>query len=173
MSTAFIAYGLLVSLLVGIIGTARLSWPVKLAIAVAVLIGASIGTFLFFWDTIVTLGGPRLWYESTPYRELLLFLAMVLGMAARYLTRAIEERRRKIQEAATKAQTERVPLELDLWEFIYPMLVSVITFGALLHQLDSERLTLANVILSFQTGFFWQTLLSRAEPKTASALPKT
>lgn len=172
MSITFIAYGLLATLFIGVLGTPRLSLKARIIIALALLICTSIGTFLFFGETIVTLAGPTPWYGATPYRELLLFLTMVLGMVARYFTLAIEARRTKIRNAGMTASGKRVPLEFDLWEFLYPMLVSVITFGALLPQLENDRLTLANLILGFQTGFFWQTLLSRAEPASVSVSPK-
>ena len=51
-------------------------------------------------------------------------------------------------------------MEWDRWEFVYPLLVSVITFGALLGQLEDTVANLPNLILSFQTGFFWQTILA-------------
>lgn len=40
------------------------------------------------------------------------------------------------------------------------MFVSVVTFGALVTQLKDHTLSVSNATLSFQTGFFWQTILT-------------
>jgi len=37
---------------------------------------------------------------------------------------------------------------------------SFVTYGALLAQIGDSMITLANATLSFQTGFFWQTILT-------------
>ena len=78
-------------------------------------------------------------------------------MAASYLTKQIEQRRNRIEEKRKLADTSSTPLEFDIWEFTYPMLVSVITFGIILqsigekavdssvrHSIISNRLFLAN-----------------------------
>jgi hypothetical protein len=52
---------------------------------------------------------------------------------------------------------------LDPWDFSRPFLVSVATFGGLLSQIGDRRLDWATLALSFQTGFFWQTLLKRKQ----------
>jgi hypothetical protein len=166
MASLFVAYGLVGTLLLLILATRRISPALKL-IAVFILVGVTlIGTYIA--QPPVTLDGNEKWYSSTPYREALLFLLMLCGMAARYLSRTIEDRRIKVIAAAKTGDHKRVGLDFDLWEFVYPMLVSVISFGALLNQLESDRLTLASVIMSFQTGFFWQTILSRTEQSIAS-----
>jgi len=92
---------------------------------------------------------------------MILFVSMLIGMAVRYFTKAIEERRDKLIKWRTSGSGGKRPtLEIDKGEFAYPLLLSAITFGALLSQLKSDQVTLENVLLSFQTGFFWQTLLA-------------
>jgi hypothetical protein len=86
---------------------------------------------------------------------------MLVGMAIRYVTKAIEERRERIAAWKESGKLGGAPgLEFDRWEFVYPMLLSAITFGSLLPQIKSDELTLETTLLAFQTGFFWQTLLA-------------
>jgi hypothetical protein len=86
---------------------------------------------------------------------------MLLGMAARYVTKAIEERRDKLAKWREGGSTGNRPgLDFDKWEFTYPLLISAITFGTVLSQEKDSGLSVANALLSFQTGFFWQTLLA-------------
>ena len=75
---------------------------------------------------------------------------MLLGMAARTLSLAIEQSRRgdNIRQ-----------LNVDLWDFVYPFLVAFITFGAVMAQVGSSALSLTGLIFAFQNGFFWQTLM--------------
>ena len=63
-----------------------------------------------------------------------------LGMAARVLSLAIERR------GPVTAETF-APVKVDRWEFVYPMLFAVPTFGALLSQVP-ETLTLGNMALA-------------------------
>ncbi len=82
-------------------------------------------------------------------------------MIARYMTNAIEVRREKISALQKQGGAYSTPsLAFDIWEFSYPLFVSVVTFGGLLSQLKDHTLSLANAVLSFQTGFFWQTILA-------------
>lgn len=114
-----------------------------------------------------TLGGPDDGIPS-PYREILLFLAMLAGMAARFFTRAIENRRERIATARAAGQTRRIKIEFDIWEFVYPMITSVMTYGLLLQQIPEGRLSVATFVLAFQNGFFWQTLIGQIESRMTS-----
>ena len=118
-------------------------------------------TFVYFQEGPSTLGGPGKWYETSPYVEALFFVVMLAGMIARYITKAIEIRREKIAELQREGGNFTKPmLEFDAWEFSYPLFVSVVTYGALLSQLKDHSFSIGNATLSFQTGFFWQTLLA-------------
>jgi hypothetical protein len=50
-------------------------------------------------------------------------------------------------------------VDLDRWEFVYPNLFAVPTFGALLNQLPSQALSWAVLALAFQNGFFGRLYL--------------
>jgi hypothetical protein len=147
-----------------------MAWVWKVIGSVAVLLVAG-STLIFFWtlSSGEFLGEGDAWYERSPMKEAIAFSLMLLGMTARYFTKAIEERRAKYTADPTKKHSIR----FDFWEFSYPLFVSVITFGVLLQQLGSEELNLANLVLSFQTGFFWQTILGRSDniPVTARQVP--
>jgi hypothetical protein len=100
-----------------------------------------------------TLGPEASWWNNSPYRELILFALMLVGMVARVLSVAIESRK----------TNKEAGLSVDRWVFVYPMLFAVPTFGALLSQIQTEVLALTHVVLAFQTGFFWQTILKKGE----------
>ena len=140
MNVSFIAYGLIATLSFSIAATRRISRAVKVILLIALLGIAAIATYIA--NTPLTLDDEKAWYATTPGREALLFLTMLSGMAARYLSRAIEERRVNLSAAAT-AGARRAPLYFDLWEFIYPMLFSVVSYGALLNQIQNDRLTVS------------------------------
>jgi hypothetical protein len=106
--------------------------------------------------------GKESWYQSPPIADGLLFLTMLLGMAASYLTKQVEKRRARIEEKKKLGDNSGTGLDFDLWEFTYPMFVSVITFGAILQSVGDKALDIQALILSFQTGFFWQTVLERS-----------
>jgi 4-amino-4-deoxy-L-arabinose transferase-like glycosyltransferase len=61
------------------------------------------------------------WYNRSPIREIIFFIIMLLGMVARYVSRAIEKRREQV-EGLRKAGVdfEKPKLEWDVWEFSYP-----------------------------------------------------
>src|SRR5262249_31563956 len=88
-------------------------------------------------------------YDTSPWKEIILFGLMIFGMAARTLSLAIEQRRR--------AKGKPHELDIDVWDFVYPFLVSFITFGAIMGQIGSSPLSLTSMVIAFQNGFFWQT----------------
>lgn len=108
--------------------------------------------------------GSESWYNISPYREIIYFIIMILGMSARYITNAIEVRREKIiklKKSSKYNKKSKVKLDLDVYEFSYPFFFSIITFGMLLKQIEAETITVSSVVLSFQNGFFWQTVLKK------------
>lgn len=106
-----------------------------------------------FVPSLPSLGAAR-WFDRSPTREVILFVLMLLGMVARVVSLAIEHARARKQARPTMSR----------WDFVYPMLFAVPTYGALMAQVTTESLSLAQVVLAFETGFFWQTLLKSAEP---------
>jgi hypothetical protein len=111
--------------------------------------------------SVVTLGPSSFELKSiltnSPIREFILFVLLLTGMIARVVSLAIE--RRETNGVVTPATS----LNIDRWQFVYPMLFAVPTFGALLSQLPTPNLSIADSVLAFQTGFFWQTILKKSE----------
>jgi len=91
-------------------------------------------------------------FTQIPWFEFMLYFVMIAGMAAKYLYDAIGE--------GNKIQFQK-------WQFIKPIFVSPLIFAsiyALIEKGTSKPLILL-LIFSFQNGFFWQTVLYKAQPK--------
>jgi len=159
----FVVLGLLASALVWLLQRRRWPFWLRLPAAAFALAALAIAMFVAGENTFL---GEVAWYDETPAREVILFLLMLAGMAARSLSVAIEERRQEAMKLGTAGQpVASVPLRIDVWELFYPMLFSVITFGALLSQVGDGTLNVAAVVLAFQTGFFWQTVIKEHGPR--------
>ena len=157
-----IVLGVFVALSIWIIQTTRFGWKTK-AIALIVLSLVFIG-FASLIQPESFLGNTA-WYNRTPYKEICFLVLMLLGMVVRYFAYAIEQRRDRIAQLRKGGEPDsKLSLQFDVWEFSYPLLFSVVTFGGLLGQVKDGNLTVANVMLSFQSGFFWQTLLKKSAP---------
>jgi hypothetical protein len=152
----FITIGIVGTVALAAVSFAKWRWWVRALIALA---ATALVMSMMAFPNSPSLGPGAHWWNESPLRELLLFALMLSGMAARVLSLAIERR------GAAK-DGKLPPVTVDRWEFVYPMLFAVPTFGALLSQAQAETLTLVNVVLAFQTGFFWQTILKRAEAAT-------
>jgi hypothetical protein len=135
-----------------------LHWLIKTVVMLCLSVVLAVSVFIFIEPA--TLGASQ-WFQQSPWWELLLFLVMLAGMMCRYITAAIEERRDRLRTSTNK---RRVRIRFDPWEFSYPLFVSVITFGGVLSAISAKEVSLQNVILSFQTGFFWQTILASRVP---------
>lgn len=158
MWQVFIPCGVVLS--VALWAAQRSTWSVWMRVVLVLLLLAVASVYVYLaTPNLITLGPEAAWYNVTPIREALLFLIMLTGMAARYFTQEIEARRVRMEQARRKGIDAKPGLEFDIWEFAYPLFFSVVTFGALLSQIKETTLSLASLILSFQTGFFWQTLL--------------
>jgi hypothetical protein len=160
----YFVVGTTLSLIVWCIQRPR--WSILLKVLCCTTLLAFTGIFVFLESAPKTLGKEE-WYTIGPYPDLSFFVLMLIGMAARYFTKAIEVRREKIAALERAGEAFTKPgIAFDLWEFSYPLFVSVVTFGALLTQVKGNGLSLENIILSFQTGFFWQTLLATRQGKS-------
>jgi hypothetical protein len=150
---SFIIVALVGVICVGIANRLRLPWWWRLL--VALVLAVVIVVLVYGLIQPPTLGGPESWLDkasATPFRELILFGLLLFGMVARVISVAIE--RRGVGE----------PVKIDRWQFVYPMLFAIPTFGGLLSQIQTRNLALADTVLAFQTGFFWQTILKKSEP---------
>ena len=154
--------GVPIALLIWLVQRTQMPALVRTILCVAAVAAVALGLAWFGMAAGSSFLGSKAWYDGSPWREIFLLVLMMAGMAARYFTSAIEDRRERLKSLARKGQREvAVPLTFDVWEFSYPFLFSVVTFGSLLGQIKDQDVSLTTVLLSFQTGFFWQTLLKR------------
>ena len=164
MTKEYIIYGILSSLITLIIQRKQWQITIRLPIISALLLLTGLIVYVNIISSPIYLGVVP-WYNSTPWIEVFFFFFMMIGMAASYFTKAIEVRRERIIELKKKhpdmKDLKKVAIEWDVWEFSYPFFFSFITFGTLLTLIDVYELTHTNMILCFQTGFFWQTLLKK------------
>jgi hypothetical protein len=133
----------------------RLSW--RLTVATLVVAAGFFLVSIFIGTSVIVRGARDQWWNRTPWRELLLFAAMWLGMSAKYLWDLIEVRRKK--NAALPEGQRPVGIEFDIWDFAQPLLVSAIIFGAVLATVREVDPT--SFLFSFQNGFFWQTVFRK------------
>ena len=163
MSFVFTFNGLLVTAMIWLIQ--RQKWSLTKRLLLSSILVVLIGLSIYLITSKKFLDGGD-WYEKRPFKEAILFFVMLCGMSARYITKAIEDRREKLKQLTRSDSSRKPKLEFDAWEFSYPLFFSVVTFGGLLSQIKDENLTFTTIILSFQTGFFWQTLLKKEIPST-------
>lgn len=90
--------------------------------------------------------GPSVILSQIPWLEIMLYLIMIAGMAAKYLYDAIGKGNNP---------------SIEKWQFFRPLLVSPIVFGSIYANLGNSTPSLLLFIFSFQNGFFWQTVLKR------------
>lgn len=164
MGIQFIALGVPVGILIFSLRPGQQHKAVRIAgTLLGLVMLLAVGFFLL---------GPKLlsgdaWYERSPWKEGLLLLTMLSGMAARSLDQAIEIRSQRIAKLRAAGKLRRKPkLPLDPWDFSRPFLVALPTFGGLLGQIGDQAMGWVLVVLAFQTGFFWQTVLKKSEPES-------
>jgi hypothetical protein len=113
-----------------------------------------------------TLGSPT---ESifTQFSYVFAFISMLFGMAASYFNKLITERRSKIEALRKNGNFTKPTIEFDVWDFVQPFFASIITFGAVVARTKDVDLW-TTLLVGFQTGFFWQTILSYQASASAS-----
>jgi hypothetical protein len=89
--------------------------------------------------------------SNLPWQDIMMFFSMLLGMASKYLFDIIGEKKRR-------------RIAFNKWQFLKPFLVSPIIFGTILSQVPEKMPVFTLLILSYQNGFFWHTLLYKFVP---------
>lgn len=166
MILSFVLIGIVGLVLIAVLNQLKWAWwwralaALGVTAAVVIAIHSLLVHLLYTAPTLGPSTDGQTWFNASPFRELILFASLLFGMVARVLSLAIE---RRDSEAAAKMTSPS--LRLDKWQFVYPMLFAIPTFGGLLSQMQTTELSTTSAVLAFQTGFFWQTILKRAEPK--------
>lgn len=159
MAARFIIIGATIAMAIWLLERKSWSWRLRIPLLLVAVIVCGLATYLMMDKHYL---GDTDWYNRFPYRELTLFIGMLFGMIARTISQSVEVRRKKIRQLRDQSDSfQKPPLEVDFWEFSYPLLFSAITFGALLGQVGESKLTLIVLVTAFETGFFWQTLLKK------------
>lgn len=104
---------------------------------------------------------PREWYDSNPWRHLILYAFMMLGIFISGVNEALKERQAKALVLREERKSRRVKLRFDSDRLLRAALLSWMTYGFLNSQLQGRELNVASSILAIQTGFFWQTITER------------
>ena len=148
-----ISVGVLVAVL---LSRLRVSAAWRTTMIMLFIVVCLVGVLVLGYSPGIRMGGGLSWYDRPPSKEGIVLVVMLLGMGGKYLFDAIERRRRKVQDGDPTAG-----LEFDRWEFVQPFVVSFIVFGAFWSTHGNEELSMNNLVISFQNGFFWQTVLKK------------
>jgi hypothetical protein len=119
-------------------------------------------TGVVLWNLVVPQigqirGGSTFDSTQSPWKEIIAFVTMVLGMNAKYLWDLTDARKQK--NAKLKPGETKHGLGFDAWDFVQPLLVAGIVFGTILETI--KQLNATTLIFSFQNGFFWQTIFKK------------
>jgi len=129
----------------------------------AVVVAVSLASFILFLSSnhVLFRSGSE-WWQSSRWRNLVLFVLMLAGMTFRVLWDALDDYRARRASAAGQNTTGLLRPKFDRWDFLYPALVSLIVFQSVLWVAKSQDLSWELSMTSFQNGFFWNALLNRS-----------
>jgi hypothetical protein len=148
------------ALLVLMVLSTKWRWLFKGAVIASVGLLATLSWMIFLTgNPVIFKGDLEPWWGRTPYREILLFTTMVVGMAAKYLWDLIEIRR--AANAKRSPGEAKVGINFDAWDFVQPLLVAALVFAGVVATVKDFNATA--YLFSFQNGFFWQAVLKQRQ----------
>lgn len=110
------------------------------------------------WIDDFTHRGAIGWWETSPAKELLLLLAMLVGIFARVVWDAVDAHK-QLRAAGRRSKGP----QFDKWDFVMPALISLLAFQTVLSVGKEQALSVSLAIFSFQNGFFWNTIFARVK----------
>ncbi|MBN2092727.1 hypothetical protein JW964_24105 [candidate division KSB1 bacterium] len=115
------------------------------------------GFFLLAFDIAPPVRGEEeCWHQIAPWKHIILLIVMLLGMITNYFFEFLQARI-KAKESAGQAKLPKF-----IWEkLVLPLLIAGILFGYFWGQHGKEPMGLAIIFISYQNGFFWQTILDK------------
>jgi len=145
----------LVFLLVVFIITRKMHWALRILL-ILLLVILSVFVFTIFGITPPVRGEGEAWYQITPWKHIILFIVMLVGMITNYLFELLQARI-KAKESEGKLQPPKF-----IWEkLVLPLIIAGILFGYFWGQHSNEPMGMAVIFISYQNGFFWQTILEK------------
>jgi hypothetical protein len=100
------------------------------------------------------------WWQQPLWRSLLLYLVMFAGMMFRVVSDQMDAwRQHNAQPGVRKRRRPR----FDFWDFVYPVIPSLLLSQGVLSQADNNELNVQLCLASFQNGFFWHALLAKTK----------
>src|SRR5437016_3047773 len=81
--------------------------------------------------------GSDEWWQRTPWKQMFMFVLMILGMLSSVLNAAIQERHADMRKLRENEKKRNFRLKIDRWDFVQPFLLSIITFGVLHSQIGN------------------------------------
>ena len=130
--------------------------PARAAVAVLALAVLAAGMFMGAFQYPNERSGGN-WLDKPAVGQTILFIFMMTGMMCKNLFDLIERRKDRLKEGFSNSK--KPGLDFDFWNFVQPLLVASIVFGAVLGA--DLHLGLPGLLLSFQNGFFWQSILAK------------
>jgi hypothetical protein len=87
--------------------------------------------------------------SPAPWQGVVYFVTMVAGMAAHTTWQFLPQSQRA------------KPVAFDKWQYVRPALVAPMIFLAVWKIVGVQPFGIESILLSFQNGFFWQTVMSK------------
>jgi hypothetical protein len=140
----------------------RWTWWKKVATASLLLVIFAL-LLLLIWGggSGVTTRGDASWWNSTPGKELILLVAMMIGMFLRVTWDAVDEHQRKKAGKSASGPVFR------FWDFASPAIVSLVVFQPVLSMGEGQPMSFKLVLFSLQNGFFWNTIFAKLRQSKA------
>jgi hypothetical protein len=153
----FLAIGLGLLLIISVFFFRGPLW----ARAVIAVLLAGIGIFALttlvgFQSHDVSTRGGNSWWDSSPWKELTLLIAMIIGMFLRVTWDAVEEHQRQAKKGGGASGPT-----FDFWSWVSPAVVSLIVFQPVLSMGENQPMSIKLTLFSLQNGFFWNTILAK------------
>lgn len=162
---AFIGNGLIIAFLIWIITNSHIINLFKILISISLVCAFIFLTFVSSPLPTLSTDGPLI--NLTPYKEIIFYCFMIIGILFRMLSKAIDDYSKELKKWQKDKGNQKPKVEFDPWvSVVNPIILSVASFGLLLSQIRSQKVTLMSLILCFETGFFWQTTARKNLLKT-------
>jgi len=142
--------------------TRKIKWAFRIPFLLILLVITYF--FLSYFKESVRAVDELQWFEIGPWKHILLFVCMLLGMATNYFYDYIQARI-KAKEAKESGE-EMVIMPRLMWEkLVLPFIISVLLFGYFWGEYGQGNMNLPAIFACYQNGFFWQTILMKVKQK--------